>query len=482
MPFNTEIFLFFFLPLCLVLFYLIKGSKYRIEIFVLSFFSLLFYAWDEPKWLILLIISIVSNYFFGQIIYKENRRYILTISIIFNISFIAWFKYRYFIANTFLGTNLENNFFIPLAISFFTFQQIAFLVDIHDKSIKPLKFLDHLFFVSFFPQLIAGPIVLAKDIVPQINKMKEKKKINSLILGIFIFFVGLFKKAFLSDNLVPYICIGFNNIYNDLTFIEAWATISMYALRLYFDFSGYSDMAVGLGLLFGLRLPVNFNLPYKSRSIIDFWKRWHITLTKFFTFYLYSPLSLYMSRVFSNNLIFLLIIPFLVTFILSGLWHGADWKFVFFGLVNGIGLIINHLWKFYKMPKLPYIIGWFLTMTTILVSFVFFRANTTEEAIYFLSIMFNPSIFFSPHWLEQYIDIKFFKSAFTPLFSSGVFTLKYLVVFLFSFTLAIKIPNVTSINFRLKYNWYYAFLLAIMVLFSIINLNKEDDFFIYFQF
>ena len=481
MLFNSEIFLYFFLPLCLVLFYIIKGSRYRLETLILSFFSLLFYAWDEPKWLTLLLISIVSNYFFAHRIYQDNRRYILTIGIIFNISLIAWFKYRYFIANTILGSNLENNLFIPLAISFFTFQQIAFLVDIYDKSIKPLKFLDHLFFVSFFPQLIAGPIVLAKDIVPQINKMKDKQIINSFILGISIFFVGLFKKVFLADNLVPYINIGFNNIYNALTFIEAWTTISMFALQLYFDFSGYSDMAVGLGLLFGLRLPINFNLPYKSKSIIDFWKRWHITLTKFFTFYLYSPLSLYMSRVFSNNLIFLLIIPFLVTFILSGLWHGADWKFVFFGLVNGLGLIVNHIWKFYKMPKLPYIFGWLLTMMTILVSFVFFRANNTEEAMHFLSIMFNPSIFFSPHWVEQYIDIKFLKSAYIPLFSSGVFTVKYLVVFLFSFTLALKIPNVASINFKLKYNWYYAFLLAILILFSIINLNKQVSF-IYFQF
>ena len=276
MLFNSEIFLYLFLPLCLGLFYIIKGSRYRLEILILSFFSLFFYAWDEPKWLILLLTSIVSNYFFAQRIYKDNRRYILIIGIIFNISLIAWFKYRYFIANTFLGSNLENNLFIPLAISFFTFQQIAFLVDIYDKSIKPLKFLDHLFFVSFFPQLIAGPIVLAKDIVPQINKMKDKQKINSFTLGIFIFFVGLFKKVFLADNLVPYVIIVFNNIYNSLTFIETWATVSMFALQLYFDFSGYSDMAVGLGLLFGLRLPINFNLPYKSKSIIDFWKRWHI--------------------------------------------------------------------------------------------------------------------------------------------------------------------------------------------------------------
>ena len=481
MLFNSEIFLYFFLPLCLGLFYIIKSSRYRLETLILSFFSLLFYAWDEPKWLTLLLISIVSNYFFAHKIYKNNSKYILIVGIIFNISLLGWFKYRYFIVNTFLGLNLENNLFIPLAISFFTFQQIAFLVDIHDKSIKPLKFLDHLFFVSFFPQLIAGPIVLAKDIVPQINKMKDKQKINSFILGIFIFFVGLFKKVFLADNLVPYVNVGFNNIYNALTFIEAWATISMFALQLYFDFSGYSDMAVGLGLLFGLRLPINFNVPYKSKSIIDFWKRWHITLTKFFTFYLYSTLSLYMNRVFSNNLIFLLIIPFLVTFILSGLWHGSDWKFVFFGLVNGIGLIVNHLWKFYKMPKLPHIIGWFLTMITILVSFVFFRANTTEEAIYFLSIMFNPSIFFSPHWLQDYIDIKFLQSAYIPVFSTGSFTIKYLAVFLFSFTLALKIPNITSIDFKIKYCWYYAFLLAILILFSVINLNKKVSF-IYFQF
>ena len=163
------------------------------------------------------------------------------------------------------------------------------------------------------------------------------------------------------------------------------------------------------------------------------------------------------------------------------MWHGSDWKFVFFGLVNGIGLVVNHLWKFYKMPKLSYIIGWFLTMITILVSFVFFRANTTEEAIYFLSIMFNPDIFYSPHWLEPYINIKFLKPAFMPLFSSGAFTIKYLVIFLFSFTLALKIPNVTSIDFKLKNNWYYAFLLGILILFSIINLNKQVSF-IYFQF
>ena len=481
MLFNSEIFLYLFLPSCLVLFYIIKGSRYRLETLILSFFSLLFYAWDDPKWLILLLTSIVSNYFFAQRIYKNNRRYILIIGIIFNISLIAWFKYRYFIANTFLESNLENNLFIPLAISFFTFQQIAFLVDIHDKSTRPLKFLDHLFFVSFFPQLIAGPIVLAKDIVPQINKMKDKKKINSFILGFFIFFVGLFKKVFLADNLAPYVNIGFNNIYNALTFIEAWATVSMFALQLYFDFSGYSDMAVGLGLLFGLRLPLNFNMPYKSKSIIDFWKRWHITLTKFFTFYLYSPFSLYMNRIFSNNLFFLLIIPFLVTFILSGLWHGSDWKFVFFGIVNGVGLIINHLWKIYKMPKLPYIIGWLLTMITILVSFVFFRANTTQEAIYLLSIMFNPNIFFMPHWLEHYININSLKVVYLPLFSAGAFTVKYFIVFLFSFILAIKIPNVSSIDFKLKYNWYEAFLLSILILLSIINLNKEVSF-IYFQF
>ena len=481
MLFNSEIFLYLFLPSCLVLFYIIKGSRYRLETLILSFFSLLFYAWDDPKWLILLLTSIVSNYFFAQRIYKNNRRYILIIGIIFNISLIAWFKYRYFIANTFLESNLENNLFIPLAISFFTFQQIAFLVDIHDKSTRPLKFLDHLFFISFFPQLIAGPIVLAKDIVPQINKMKDKQKINSFILGTFIFFVGLFKKVFLADNLAPYVNIGFNNIYNALTFIEAWATVSMFALQLYFDFSGYSDMAVGLGLLFGLRLPLNFNMPYKSKSIIDFWKRWHITLTKFFTFYLYSPFSLYMNRIFSNNLFFLLIIPFLVTFILSGLWHGSDWKFVFFGIVNGVGLIINHLWKIYKMPKLPYIIGWLLTMITILVSFVFFRANTTQEAIYLLSIMFNPNIFFMPHWLEHYININSLKVVYLPLFSAGAFTVKYFIVFLFSFILAIKIPNVSSIDFKLKYNWYEAFLLSILILLSIINLNKEVSF-IYFQF
>jgi len=381
--------------------------------------------------------------------------------------------------------NIGSDLIIPLAISFFTFQQIAFLVDVYDKSTRPLNFIDHLFYVSFFPQLIAGPVVLAKDILPQITNLKKKVQFNNFfVLGIIVFFIGLFKKVFLADNLAPYIDVGFNHLYNSLTFIEAWSIISGFALQLYFDFSGYSEMAVGLGLLFGIRLPVNFNLPFQAVSMIDFWKRWHISVTRFFMLYLYAPFSLYLNKIkslnSSNNLFNLLIIPTIITFFISGLWHGADWKFVIFGLINGVGLITNHLWKIFKMPKIPKLLSWSLTMGVVLISFVFFRAETTEDAIYFLSIMFNPN-FFVPNWLQSYITIDFFETVFLPFFSTGSFTLKYVLILLISFILAIKIPNVSSSSFKIKYNWQNAFILSALILLSVSNLNKEVSF-IYFQF
>ncbi len=486
MLFNSEIFLFLFLPLTILFFYIIRLSKFKLELLFLSASSLLFYAWNDPKWLLLLLLSIFINFLFAHWIYKNKFKYALELGVILNILLIGWFKYRYFILNSFLENPITFNIAIPLAISFFTFQQIAFLIDIQDKTVKPLNFLDHLFFVSFFPQLIAGPIVLAKNIFPQIKAIKNKiKALNFITLGFTIFFIGLFKKVFLADSIAPYVTVGFNNIYNTLTFLEAWSIISAFALQLYFDFSGYSEMAVGLGLLFGFRLPVNFNIPFKSTSMIDFWKRWHISVTRFFMLYVYSPLSLYINRLnllpYANSILLVLIIPTIFTFIISGLWHGPDWKFIYFGLVNGIALIINHIWKIYKMPRPPRLIAWVLTMSVVLVSFVFFRANNTSDAIQFLLIMFNPFLISLPSWLFTYINIPGLNVSTLPFFATGVFTIKFLIIFFLSFLLALKIPNVSDENFKIKYNWRNSILLSIIVLLSFSSLNQEVSF-IYFQF
>ena len=486
MLFNSHIFLFYFLPIVLIIFYVIKKTKFKIEILFLSIASLIFYSWNDPKWLLLLTFSIVTNFYLSHWIYQKITKLKLFIGVGFNIILIAWFKYRYFILGTFLDDYNYADFIIPLAISFFTFQQISFLVDIYDKRNKPLFFLEHVFYVSFFPQLIAGPIVLAQEMVPQIKNVYKKNKINGFFtLGIFVFFVGLFKKVFLADNIAPYVIVGFNNIYNSLTFPEAWALISAFALQLYFDFSGYSEMAVGLGLMFGFRLPVNFNTPFKALSMIDFWKRWHITVTKFFMLYLYAPFSLLLNRIsklnYSNNLLFLLIFPTMVTFFVSGLWHGADWKFIYFGLVNGLCLIINHLWKIYKMPKIPRLFAWFLTMVGVLVSFVFFRADNTSEALKLLSIMFNPFLIEVPSWMAFLFSDNNVSFSILSFFSSGTFTLKFLIIISISFILSLKIPNVADKNFEIINNWKNSFVLAILILLSLSNLENEVSF-IYFQF
>ena len=485
MLFSSEIFLFIFLPITLLFFYIIRLSRYKLELLFLSFFSLIFYAWNDPKWLILILSSVFMNFLFARSIYSNRFKYALELGVFFNLLLIGWFKYRFFFMNSFLDLTINLNIIIPLAISFFTFQQIALLYDVRDKMVKPLPLLDHLFFVSFFPQLIAGPIVLAKNFFPQIEAMKNKvNALSFFTLGLTIFFIGLFKKVFLADNIAPYVTVGFNSIYSSLTFIEAWSIISAFALQLYFDFSGYSEMAVGLGLLFGLRLPVNFNVPFKAISMIDFWKRWHITVTKFFMLYLYAPISLYINRLnilSPNNILLILIVPTILTFFVSGLWHGPDWKFIYFGLVNGLALIINHLWKIYKMPKFSKLISWSLTMFTVLVSFVFFRASNTADAIQLLSIMFNPFNISVPTWLAAYMDIQGINISTLPFFATGSFTIKFLIIFFVSFLLALKIPNIADKDFKFKYNWKNSLLLALTIILSLSSLNKEVSF-IYFQF
>lgn len=487
MLFNSVSFIFCFLPLVLVSYYILRRTKFKLEIFFLSMVSLIFYSWNDPIWIFLILFSIITNYFFSIWINRKPKKIKLILGIIFNITLIAWFKYRYFLFGNILFEKNINELIVPLAISFFTFQQISLLVDINDGRNKPFSFINHLFYVSFFPQLISGPIVLAKEMTYQIEKIYNKIYLCEKIftVGIFIFFVGLFKKVFLADNIAPYVYVGFNNIHNALTFPEAWSIISAFALQLYFDFSGYSEMAVGLGLLFGFRLPVNFNVPYKSSSIIEFWKRWHITVTNFFMLYLYAPFSLFINRLKFvknfNNFFFLLILPTLFTFFVSGLWHGADWKYVYFGLVNGIGLIINHLWKIYKMPKLPFFMAWLLTVIIVLVSFVFFRAHNTNDAIKLISIMFNPTIISLPYWVEFLLHDFSFHYKILPFFNSGSFSLKFFIIFAICCFFAIKIPNVANKNFQIKNNWKYSFLLASLVILSFTNLNNQVTF-IYFQF
>jgi len=320
---------------------------------------------------------------------RVHKKSLLTFGIVANLSLLGYFKYtNFFLENfnlAFDGSVPLLHLALPLAISFFTFQQIAYLVDSYRAETAEYDFLNYALFVTFFPQLIAGPIVHHAEMMPQFaSKWNLVKNYKNIATGIFIFSIGLFKKVVIADTFSTWATAGFD-VAPTLNMIEAWATSLSYTFQLYFDFSGYTDMAIGAALLFNIKLPINFNSPYKALDIQDFWRRWHITLSRFLRDYIYIPLGGNRKGPFRTytNLI--------ATFILGGIWHGAGWTFVFWGLMHGIALAIHRLWKQlgFTMPK---VLAWFITFNFINIAWVFFRAKEWNDAIKVLTAMFSGEI------------------------------------------------------------------------------------------
>lgn len=315
-----------------------------------------------------------------------SRKAILTIGVVANLGFLAYFKYTDFLIENinyaFSADVAMLDLALPLAVSFFTFQQIAYLVDSYRRETKEYDFLNYAVFVTFFPQLIAGPIVHHKEMMPQFANIRTKViNYRNIALGLFIFSIGLFKKVVIADTFAVWANAGFDTA-TTLNLFEAWATSLSYTFQLYFDFSGYTDMAIGLALLFNIKLPINFNSPYKATNIQDFWRRWHITLSRFLRDYVYIPLGgnrLGSFRTYSN---------LMATFILGGIWHGAGWTFVFWGFLHGIALVIHRLWSQLGI-KLWTWLAWFITFNFINVAWVFFRAKEWGDALKVLTGMFG---------------------------------------------------------------------------------------------
>ena len=384
MLFNSSIFLFYFLPITFFLFFLSKKLSNNLNHFILIIGGFIFYAYWNIYLSPLIIISILFNYYFGnKLIYSfdKSKKIILILSILINILFLSVFKYVDFIIlnlNFFFDSNVDYlNLPFPLAMSFFTFQSIAFLVDCYYKTIKETSLSKFSLFIIFFPQLIAGPIVRYNHMMPQFEK-DENKIINkqNIILGLTVILIGLFKKVFIADNLSVFVDDIFNNTEN-IDFYLSWLVSLGFTFQIYFDFSGYVDMATGIALLFNIKLPINFNSPFKSTSIINFWKNWHITLSTFLMNYIYFPLVQYL-----KNITFFktMIITFFV-FIIAGIWHGPSWQFVIFGGLHGLGLIINHLYKRYIKIKLNSLLSIFLTFNYINFTFIFFRAENLNASL-----------------------------------------------------------------------------------------------------
>jgi D-alanyl-lipoteichoic acid acyltransferase DltB (MBOAT superfamily) len=354
-------------------------SKKNILIFLITC-SFLFYSYWELNRIFILFLSLLINYLFGKAIIriKNNKKKILIIGIFFNLSVLIYYKYKNFFITNFsklILINIEiDQIILPLAISFFTFQQISYLIEIYKKKIKKQNFLHYLFFVTFFPHLIAGPMVLYNQISNQLKNNKILRlKFNNINFAICIFFIGLFKKTVLGEQFGYWANLGYNKSIDNLTLIESWQTSLAYSLQIYFDFSAYSDMAYGLALLFNIKYIQNFNSPYKAKNIQDFWRRWHISLYIFFKRYIYLPLG--GNKKGQLRTIF----NIFLTFLLCGLWHGASWMFILWGLIHALGLIFYRFFILTKI-RIHYVISCFITFNYINFSWIFFRAENFEDA------------------------------------------------------------------------------------------------------
>jgi alginate O-acetyltransferase complex protein AlgI len=412
MLFSSYTFLFQFLPVTVIAFAAARRHSPRIGILVLLGASLFFYGAWQPIYLVLFLASIAFNFCFGLLMEDAARRQAVgMLGITLNLAALGYFKYTNFILDAFSalsGMPLPfSGIVLPLGISFFTFQQIAYLVDIMRGAKAERDIVSYTLFVSFFPHLIAGPLVHHTEMIPQFKRGRSGRSAVLAARGLAIFAAGLFKKVVIADNLAQFVTPVFAHVDAGGGVATSWAWLATlaYTLQIYFDFSGYSEMAIGLALLFGIRLPVNFRSPYKAVSIIDFWRRWHITLSRFLRDYLYIPLGGNRrgeQRRYVN---------LVLTMLLGGLWHGAGWNFLIWGGLHGAYLAINHCWHGWRsdasQSSIPVpetrvltILSWAVTFLFVVIAWVLFRAKTTAGAWRMLGGLFgispDSSVYVSP--------------------------------------------------------------------------------------
>ncbi len=395
MLFNSYEFVFLFLPATVALYALLTRLDLdRWATVLLVAASLFFYAWWHTAFVLLLVASVLFNFSVGRLILHRPAggagKLLLVLGVAANLGVLGYYKYaNFFVQNVnAIGAADWNlvNVVLPLGISFFTFQQIAYLVDTYRRQAAEYDFLNYSLFVTFFPQLIAGPIVHHKEMMPQFADTRARSFVaRNLSIGIAFFAIGLAKKVLIADRLAPFVGTVFDGAAQGVSvgLYDAWVGVSAYSLQIYFDFSGYSDMALGLARMFGIRLPLNFYSPYKAASIIDFWRRWHMTLSRFLRDYLYFPLGGNRKGPARRYL------NLMVVMLLGGLWHGASWMFVIWGGLHGIFLCINHFWRFLKRNSWPgqwpangatRFLSWGLTFLAFTAAWVFFRAENMTAA------------------------------------------------------------------------------------------------------
>ncbi len=486
MLFNSYHFIFAFLPFSFfIYFFLLQKRLYIGAKGFLVFASLFFYSWWNISYLPIILFSLLFNYVTGNSLNENfkkaqvHKKSLLVFGIISNLALLGYFKYTdFFLENfnlAFYASLPLLDLALPLAISFFTFQQIAYLVDSYRGETSEYDFLNYTLFVTFFPQLIAGPIVHHAQMIPQFaSRWNLVKNYKNIAAGLFIFSIGLFKKVIIADTFAQWASMGFD-VAERVNFIEAWITSLSYSFQLYFDFSGYTDMAIGAALLFNIKLPINFNSPYKSASIQEFWRRWHITLSRFLKDYVYIPLGGSRKgeiRTYTN---------LLATFLLGGIWHGAGWTFVFWGFLHGMALVVHRFWQRLGLG-MSKALAWFITFNFVNISWVFFRAKEWDDALKILRGMFGMSGLSLPKalsskfaFLSQYgIEFGNFITEtggdkFTPLW------------ILSGFILVLVFKNSTQLINSFKISYSTVLYSGVLFVFAVFSLNRVSEF-LYFNF
>ncbi|UED81856.1 MBOAT family protein [Lysinibacillus sp. CD3-6] len=388
MVFSSLLFLFVFLPIVLMLYYC---SPRNIKNFILFIMSLIFYAWGEPVYIVIMLVSTLTDYCFGLLLDKPNmssvkRKGIVLCSIIVNLMLLSYFKYADFLIhniNTILGTDIPlTELPLPIGISFYTFQSMSYIIDVYRGTAKAQRnWIDFGTFVALFPQLVAGPIVTYNTIAQQLQHRAES--ISMFAEGVRRFIIGLAKKVLLANNIgLLWDTISSSNV-ETMPMLTAWLGIIAFAFQIYFDFSGYSDMAIGLGLMFGFRFNENFNKPYIAQSITDFWRRWHISLSSWFRDYVYIPLG------GNRKGLAIQMRNILIVWLLTGFWHGASWNFIWWGLYFGVILIVEKWWGLTLLSRLPRLTRHFYAIFLILIGWVLFAFEQPSLIGKYLAAMFG---------------------------------------------------------------------------------------------
>lgn len=486
MLFNSYIFILLFLPLCLIGYFVLNHWKqYKLALGFLLGMSLWFYGYFNYNYLFIILISIFVNFILYQLLdYLESskkRKCVLFLGIAFNIGLIFYFKYfDFFIENinTIFRTNFSlKHILLPLGISFFTFQQLSFIIDAYKRKVPNYSFLEYAAFVTYFPQLIAGPIVTHDELIPQFTD-KEKRKFNweNFSLGIYIFVLGLSKKILIADIFGNVANYGFSNI-STLNTTTAILVMLSYTMQIYFDFSGYCDMAVGIGKMMNIDLPINFNSPYKSFTIIEFWKRWHMTLTRFFTTYIYIPLG------GSRNGKIRTYFNVMVVFFVSGLWHGANWTFIVWGLLHGLfSVCTRHFKRWFE--QLHPALSWIITFSFINLTWVIFRADSLYDAFQF----FHKIILFQFGNIASEIINCFSSIEFTtilnclnPMILKNYPCLLLMLFLVISFVVILSSKNAYEKMIAFRPSYFKAILIVVLLLWCITSFSNISTF-LYFNF